>query len=767
MHSRPRARTFSLRVLVLLPLFAATASHAGAQTKAYVTQGDAAAVAVIDTATGTVSTIVPVGTAPSDVAISRDGARAYVTNAGSDSVSVIDTASDAVVATIAVGVSPSSIAVTPDGERLYVMTANAVVDAVDIAQGIVIAAIPLDASTGFPLDSGSGGGLAVTPDGARVYVAAGHVHVIDTATNTVTASFAAETEAFANVFNTATSVAIAPDGSRVYVGVTRFNTSDSGFSAGGSVAVVDTASNTVASAINIFSLPGPLALTPDGSRLYVAIQSFWANTGYGAAFFPGRMVYVVDTITNRLAAWIDVGADGANWTEQNTPTDIAVTPDRGTLLVSVSRISSVVAADINTNLVTTTAALTAHPGGLAIVPDDHAVRVPYAADAADDEGSVSTAGGTASAGVLANDLLGGLRPSVAEVTLTQQSSSGDGVSLDASTGEVGVAAGTAAGTYSLVYRMCETAAPANCDEGTVAVTVHEPFVIDARDDTATSLPGRTVLASVLANDTLDGVAATTATVTLAQVSSTAAGVSLDAGSGSVNVAVGTTPGTQALTYRICETASPSNCDTAVVTITVTPFPIDARDDSGWVERTGGTAVADVLANDTFIVSTATLANVRLLQVSTTSPGVSLTGSGAVTVASGTPVGLQTLRYRICEIATPSNCDEAAVAVDVRPLQIIAVNDSARASSKVANTALASVLANDWIGGVRATTANVRLSQVSLTPANSSIRLDVTDGSVDVLGKTSSGTYLLTYQICEIAMPSNCGRATATIDLSGK
>ena len=106
-------------------------------------------------------------------------------------------------------------------------------------------------------------------------------------------------------------------------------------------------------------------------------------------------------------------------------------------------------------------------------------------------------------------------------------------------------------------------------------------------------------------------------------------------------------------------------------------------------------------------------------------------------------------------------------VAVEHLLITAVNDSTRASSKAASTALASVLANDWIGGVRATTANVRLSQVSLSPANKSIRLDVADGSVDVLGKTSSGIYVLTYEVCEIAMPANCARAAVTIDLSGK
>jgi len=48
-----------------------------------------------------------------------------------------------------------------------------------------------------------------------------------------------------------------------------------------------------------------------------------------------------------------------------------------------------------------------------------------------------------------------------------------------------------------------------------------------------------------------------------------------------------------------------------------------------------------------------------------------------------------------------------------------------------------------------------------------IRLDLTDGSIDVLGKTSSGTYLLVYEICELAMPTNCARATDTIDLSGR
>ena len=82
------------------------------------------------------------------------------------------------------------------------------------------------------------------------------------------------------------------------------------------------------------------------------------------------------------------------------------------------------------------------------------------------------------------------------------------------------------------------------------------------------------------------------------------------------------------------------------------------------------------------------------------------------------------------------------------------------------TALANVLANDFLGNVRATVATVRLSQVSLTPSSGLIRLDLSDGSVDVLGKVESGKYQLVYKICEIARPGNCDTAIVTLDLSG-
>jgi YVTN family beta-propeller protein len=752
-----RPRTSSLCALAWLPLFVLVgATRTEAQTKAYVAQPNQNLVTVIDTATGTAAGTVAVGTGPTRVAITRDGTRAYVTNGGSASISVIDTASDAVIETIPVGDSPSALAVTPDGKRLYVMTAGGVVEVVDTALHTIADSIFV----------GRSGDIAMTPDGARAYVAAGLVYVIDTATNEVVKSFPAEAASISNVTNTASAVAISPDGKQAYVGVVTYYFLFE-FSAGGSLVLVDTASETVAGTIDLFSLPGSIALTPDGSRAYVGIQAKWANTGYGAAFFPGRQIVVIDTIAKSIAAAIDLGADGSNWTQQNTAAGIGVTPARSAVYVAVPRIGVVAVASVNTNSVTTSIPVTG-PRDLAIVPDSTAALVPYVIDAVDDNATVSTAGGVAVANVLANDSLGGIHVTTAHVTPTQQTSTSDGVALDPAAGAVSVAAGTAVGIHTLVYRICEIAAPSNCDDATVTVSVRLPFVIDAVDDSASTLPGRNALASVLTNDTLDGTPATPARVTLSEVSSTSSGITLNAGNGSVFVAVGTAIGTHTLTYQICEIASPSNCDAADVTITVNPFPIDAVNDTGAAPRTGGTAVANVLANDTFAGAIATLAKVRLSPLASTHAGVSLNvANGAVTVAAGTPVGTYTLRYGICEIATPSNCDEATVTVTVQHLLIAAANDYASGSSKVANTALASVLTNDRLGNAPATPATVRLSFVSLTPANSLIRLDISDGSVDVLGKTSSGLYALVYEICEVAMPGNCARGTVRIDLSGR
>lgn len=272
-----------------------------------------------------------------------------------------------------------------------------------------------------------------------------------------------------------------------------------------------------------------------------------------------------------------------------------------------------------------------------------------------------------------------------------------------------------------------------------------------------------VATNVLYNDWVGGVRATANNVVLTLVSMPNAGITLNP-DGSVTVAPGTPIGTSSFDYRICAVGNPDNCDEATVTITVKSFAISAANDQGSVSfGAGGTAVANVLANDRLGGVAPTAAVVALTQLSSSHAGISLNlATGAVNVAPGTPSGIHTLSYRICEIANPANCAQAAVTLT--PHSIDAVNDSYRMSSKTGGTS-ASVLANDWFKGARATTAQVSITLLSTLIKG--VTFNPATGTFTVAPKTSSGTYFINYRICEIASPDNCDSAIVALDLSGR
>ena len=150
-------------------------------------------VTVLDAATDKVIATIPVAptTNAPGLAVSPDGQKIYVTNEISDNVPVIDTATDTVTATIPLGNSTSA-AVSPDGRKIYIPNRDNNVAVVDAATNMVIT------TTGFI----NGGllGVSVTPDGRKVFVAnfdANTVSVIDTATDTLTATIPVGTDPFA------------------------------------------------------------------------------------------------------------------------------------------------------------------------------------------------------------------------------------------------------------------------------------------------------------------------------------------------------------------------------------------------------------------------------------------------------------------------------------------------------------------------------------------------------------------------------------------
>lgn len=274
-----------------------------------------------------------------------------------------------------------------------------------------------------------------------------------------------------------------------------------------------------------------------------------------------------------------------------------------------------------------------------------------------------------------------------------------------------------------------------------------------------------VAVNILANDWIGGVRATPANATVTLLSTPDAGITLNA-DGSVHVAPGTRVGTSSFDYRICAITNSSNCDEATVTITVRSYTITAANDQGSLSfGAGGTAVANVLSNDRLGGQVPTPAVVALSQLSSSHAGISLySASGAINVAPGTPSGIHTLRYQICEIANQPNTNCAQATVTLTPYSIDAVNDYWRLSSKTGATS-PSVLANDWFRGARATTAQVKITLLSTLIKG--VTFNSATGTFAVAPKTSSGTYLVNYRICEIASPDNCDTATVTLDLSGK
>ena len=197
---------------------------------AYITNYGSDTVSVINTATNTVTTNVPVGSWPKGVAVDP-GTSAYVANYASNTVSVIDTATNTVTTNVPVGKWPYGVAVNPTGTKVYVTNEGSSTVSVINATTNTVTTVPVGK---WPY------GVAVNPTGTRVYVTnygSETVSIIDTSTNTVTANVP--------VGNNPSGVAVNPAGTKVYVA----NYED------GTVSVIDTATNTVTANVPVGENP--------------------------------------------------------------------------------------------------------------------------------------------------------------------------------------------------------------------------------------------------------------------------------------------------------------------------------------------------------------------------------------------------------------------------------------------------------------------------------------------------------------------------------
>ncbi len=151
-----------------------------------------------------------------------------------------------------------------------------------------------------------------------------------------------------------------------------------------------------------------------------------------------------------------------------------------------------------------------------------------------------------------------------------------GLAFDTATGNVSVTAGTAAGTYSFNYQLCEAANPSNCKTAGVTVTVAMTSIpVVATNDNASGVNGFAGAANVVnafTGDTVNAVAANAANAILsvASGSTVPAGLAFNTTTGNVSVTAGTAAGSYSFNYQICAAADTASCATASITVVVDP-----------------------------------------------------------------------------------------------------------------------------------------------------------------------------------------------------
>ena len=382
--------------------------------------------------------------------------------------------------------------------------------------------------------------------------------------------------------------------------------------------------------------------------------------------------------------------------------------------------------------------------------------------------------GTSTKSVLDNDKIGTATAttntvSISVVTGATPKQPGTNTPTLDSDGKVTVPNNTPAGTYTIVYQICDKLNSGNCATTTATVVVGNP-AITADPDTFTITTG-TSTKSVLDNDKIGTATATTNTVSISVVTGATPKQpgtntpTLDS-DGKVTVPNNTPTGTYTIVYQICDKLNSGNCATTTATVVVGTPTITADPDTFTI--TTGTSTKSVLDNDKIGTATATTNTVSISVVTGATPKQpgtntpTLDSDGKVTVPNNTPAGTYTIVYQICDKLNSGNCATTTATVVVGNPAITADPDTFTITT---GTSTKSVLDNDKIGTATATTNTVSISVVTgatpKQPGTNTPTLD-SDGKVTVPNNTPAGTYTIVYQICDKLNSGNCATTTATV-----
>ncbi|MCG8776423.1 hypothetical protein G1K67_13055, partial [Tenacibaculum finnmarkense] len=306
------------------------------------------------------------------------------------------------------------------------------------------------------------------------------------------------------------------------------------------------------------------------------------------------------------------------------------------------------------------------------------------------EGNITTS-------VLENDKLNGKEIVPSEITLTAGTAptpTSGSITMNAD-GNIIVAPGTTAGTYDYEYTICEKLNPSNCST-VISKVIVEAAPIEAVKDEFTSINGKegNITASVLENDTLNGVKVVPSEITLTAGTAptpTSGSITMNA-DGSITIAPGTTAGTYDYEYTICENLNPANCKTVTSKVVVEAAPIEAVADTFTsINGKDGATTTSVLENDKLNGKEIVPSEITLTVVNIAG-GLTLNDDGTVTVPPNTPAGTYQVEYSICEKLNPTNC--SAVISEVVVIRAPTATDDTSTGNTPGDDATIDVLDND-------------------------------------------------------------------------
>ena len=407
----------------------------------------------------------------------------------------------------------------------------------------------------------------------------------------------------------------------------------------------------------------------------------------------------------------------------------------------------------NSNCKTVSSTITVGNGSMIVVPTP--MTVPN-----------GTIGGTSTPSVLTGVVLNGnSNPAPNTVSITWNSLPPRATGNN--DGTVNVAPNTPAGTYTVSYTICEALNSGHCTTVTSTITIGGGVLTVTPVTTLTvanGAQGGTTTSSVLTGVSLNGQPANSQSVTIT-FSGLPAGVTSNT-NGQLVVAPGTPATNTTIYYTVCETLNANNnCHTYSTTLVIGTPSLSVTPRTYVIpDATVGGTTSSVLETITIDGHTPSSQSVTIT-FGNLPVGIQTTTSGGFRVPAGTPTGIHTVTYTVCEVLNPDHCVTSIATIAVGNVPVVTPN--AFTYTGTATVTTPSILDDDTIGTQSATTGtggNVVIN-ITSTPTGTVVpSLDANNGRVTIPAGTPPGIYTITYDVCTTATPTACTPGAVVITI---